>query len=58
MTTRALARTGGSLESAPLHLRCRLDREGLGDVRAVVPLLDSDIRGVAVRQEAGRRLFT
>ena len=29
-----------------------------GDVRAVVPLLDSDIRGVAALQEAGRRLFT
>jgi hypothetical protein len=27
-------------------------------VRAVVPLLDSDIRGVAALQEAGRRLFT
>jgi len=29
-----------------------------GKVRAVVPLLDSDIRGVAALQEAGRRLFT
>jgi arsenite-transporting ATPase len=29
-----------------------------GDVRAVVPLLDSDIRGVAALQVAGRRLFT
>lgn len=29
-----------------------------GDVRAVVPLLDSDIRGVSALQEAGRRLFT
>lgn len=29
-----------------------------GDVRAVVPLLDSDIRGVAALQEAGRRLFS
>jgi arsenite-transporting ATPase len=29
-----------------------------GDVRAVVPLLDSDIRGVPALQEAGRRLFT
>jgi arsenite-transporting ATPase len=29
-----------------------------GDVRAVVPLLDSDIRGVAALQEAGRQLFT
>lgn len=28
------------------------------DVRAVVPLLDSDIRGVPSLQEAGRRLFT
>jgi len=27
-------------------------------VRAVVPLLDSDIRGVAALQEAGRRLFS
>jgi arsenite-transporting ATPase len=29
-----------------------------GDVRAVVPLLDSDIRGVPALQVAGRRLFT
>jgi arsenite-transporting ATPase len=29
-----------------------------GDVRAVVPLLDSDIRGVAALQVAGRRLFS
>jgi arsenite-transporting ATPase len=29
-----------------------------GDVRAVVPLLDSDIRGVPALQEAGRRLFS
>ena len=29
-----------------------------GDVRAVVPLLDSDIRGVPDLQQAGRRLFT